>query len=732
MAKPQKQAARLTVVPPHYEPDQPGSIFRVVHCADHHFTGPWPCECKPGSQSRAIESPADEIGTGGSRGGAKSEILLAFLAFKGNPQRVRELLQRGKEPSGADIMYIAHRNYRGLVLREQANDLGDLMDRAEEMWGPTGCTISRGNPSVATWRTGAKITFGHFGDNGWKKYIGPQYQRIGIDQAEMMASKEIHDRIIGSCRSKWRDLTPQVMMTFNPGGGDELAGAPGQAWLMDYFCIEHYEREKAKRGGDYIRMLRDEHGKIREFIPSKVSDNPYLKYKVERDENNHLLCQACKQVIPVPATERRKLSEFAPEVLKKAGFDPDFPAPDLAVCPFCAEPILRAGDYYKWLNSIEPLSLRAAWRDGDWHALSGIYFRDFRPNGPLTGEPANAKHVYKPEEVRLEPWTHAWGSVDWGYIHPTVFQQHRKSAWGQVYTEKEIVLNRVEPFELGVLLARELKPVLAGLPSHHMNIFLSPDAYAKRESENTVASQIVSGISKELGPRSAFLADLTDEEREMDSERALESLKNRRREQADTQITLLRANNDRVAGWMHMQTMLRFRSLSKTARPDMEFANKLHEEKGLVAYMDYMNQPEFKEADEVLPKWQISSECKNLIACLPRLMHKPGTNDIEKTDATETRGGDDPADCARYGLFSEERQGAALAPLEQRIEQKVKDLVGIYTGLSQHSIIQATNNIRYHETHPLPKKGQSLIGHNRIAVRRALFADRSGRERLPI
>lgn len=725
MAKAQ-QAARINATSIEQPPTN--EIFRLVWCADHHFTGPWPCECRPGPQVRGFESPADELGAGGSRGGAKSELLLAWLAFKGNPDRVRELRKKGKDAHGADVMYIAHRNYRGLILREQANDLGDLLDRAEEMYGPTGATISRGNPSVAKWKTGAQIVFGHFGDNGWKKYIGPQYQRIGIDQAEMIPTKEVHDRIIGSCRSKWGDLVPQVMMTFNPGGGDELAGAPGQAWLMDYFRIEDSERRNAeappeKKGRPV--MIRDEHGKLREFIPSRVGDNPYLKYYVERDAENRLLCQNCKTLVPLPVLERKPVADFAPEVLKRTGFDLDFPADTLAVCAACAEPVLKAGGYYKWLNSIEPESLRAAWRDGDWHALSGIYFRDFRPNGPLRGEPPNAKHVYKPEDVRLEPWFHAWGSLDWGYIHPSAFYLHRKSTWGQTYTEKEIVLSRIEPFELGVLLARELRPVLAGLPGHHINIYASPDAYAKRESENTVASQIVAGITKELGPGTAFLADLTDEERQMHSDDALESLKRRRKEQSRTLITLIRANTDRVAGWMHMQTMLRFRSLSKQAEPDKEFANNLYREYGLVKYLEYMNGPDFKATDEVLPKWQISAECKQLIACLPGLMHKPGTNDISKLDATESRAGDDPADAVRMGLLSEERQGAALAPLEDRITSRVDALKAATPGMSTQSAWMAERVARAAETKG--KRTECFTGRNRMAVRRAFLANQHGK-----
>jgi len=653
--------------------------FRAVWCAEHHFTGPWPCDCPAGPQTLAWNCDSDEIGLGGTRGSSKTHLMLAWMAFRGNPKRLNKLLEEGKQPEGADVMYINHRNFRGLLLRAQANDLEDLIDRAEEMWVPTGAVIKRGNPSMAEWRTGAKIIFGHFGDNGWKKYVGPEYQRIAIDQAEMMESKEIHDRIIGSCRSKWSALKPQVMLTFNPGGGDELAGAPGQAWLMDYFCIEAYERGDVLKRGDYVI---DEHGKHRTFIMSKWSENPYLCHYVEHDAEGNV-------------------TVYKP----------------------------NEGPYVKWLNSIEPLSLRDAWRDGNWHALSGAYFRDFRPNGPLLGEEKyNANHVYDPAKVKLEPWFHRWMAIDWGYIHPSEIGWFCKSPWGQTYLEKEIGLNRVEPFELGILIARESKAALAGVESHQMVIYLSPDAYAKRESENTVASQIAAGINSELGPHAAFVADLTDEEREMDSRDALESLKRRRREQSNTMLTLVRASTDRVAGWMHIQTMLRFRPLQESAVPDQEFAEQLELEKGIVARLEYESLPEFVAAREILPKLLISKQCRNVIKVLPMMMHKPGTNDCMKMDATETKIGDDAADLLRYGCFSEEKQGAAQAPLEVRVEQQVAQMQARYGGgMSHHSVLMVTERARYREQHPLPKKQEFFYGHNRLAAVRAMRSANLGR-----
>ena len=629
-SRPQIVVTNDLSVPPHKFPGP----FRPIWCAKHHFIGPWPCDCPPGPQT-VLMNPLvvpglpvpDEITVGGARGGSKSASLLAVAGFRGNPAKLAEAYRRGTQPTMPDLMYTNHRNYRALILRPQSADLGDLLERAQDMYSPLGAVITKGSTPMAEWPSGAKIIFGHFLDDGWRKYIGQEYQFIGIDQIEMMPLMETYHRILGSLRSPWPELKAMAMSTFNPGGGEDSKGAPGQGWLMEYFRIEAYLNGIIPTYG----AVRDEQGKIRMFIQSKVQHNPYLFFSKPTyvNDGDAFLCSTCEGVIPVPMPKR-------PDDL-------------LNVCPLCQGKLLADGAYLKWLRGIEPESLRRAWLDGDMLALSGAYFREYRPNGPGIGEPENARHVYDPVVTPVEDWWHCWGAIDWGYIHPTDIQFARKSPDGRTYIFKEISIKRMEPVELGVLIARECAPILEAFKRYGMpqslNFYLSPDAFAKRESENTVASQIATGIRKVFGANSVFTAELSDEEKALrNPEEALKAMLNRRQAQQSTRITLIRANNDRVAGWMHLQTLMRFRPLQGESVPDTAFADKLYQEKGLVAYKQYMNQPEFSAKREVLPKLQISKDCVELRAAIPKAMHKVSTSDLEKFDATETAGGDDPLD----------------------------------------------------------------------------------------
>ena len=259
--------------------------FAPIYCAEHFFSGPWPCDCPVGPQVLAVNSTADEVSVGGARGGTKTTSMFAFLS-KGNNSRGFQKAPREGYPiyrqglQGTDLSYLVNRNYRALLLIEQASDMGYILDKAEEFWAPIHPELTRGTPAEIKFPSGAKILCGHFGEDGWKKYLGPEFVRIAIDQIEKMPLRETYDRIKSSARvSRWPEMKAQVFSTWNPGGGDDLKGAPGQGWIMDYFMVDAYLDGRLK---PYQYVRDPQSGKTKHFVFSKVMDNPFFRFKMER------------------------------------------------------------------------------------------------------------------------------------------------------------------------------------------------------------------------------------------------------------------------------------------------------------------------------------------------------------------------------------------------------------------------------------------------------------------
>jgi len=74
-------------------------------------------------------------------------------------------------------------------------------------------------------------------------------------------------------------------------------------------------------------------------------------------------------------------------------------------------------------------------------------------------------------------------------------------------------------------------------------------------------------------------------------------------------------------------------------------------------------------------EWKISRDCKKLIECIPTLVRDMQRNseDVLKVDHSENYVGDDPADCARYGL-SEELVTYVGKPLMVRVQERLEPL----------------------------------------------------------
>jgi phage terminase large subunit len=156
--------------------------------------------------------------------------------------------------------------------------------------------------------------------------------------------------------------------------------------------------------------------------------------------------------------------------------------------------------YHRTLQAL-PEHLRRAFLDGDWNVFAGQYFDIFDVG----------RHTARPEELRLEPWYPRWISIDWGFQHPSavywncavpknvtrgsrpvmgsdvdpsVASLGRDDHPYRIVTYREMVQNGLSPRMLGQAIAERTGR------ERISEIFLSPDAFAHRTSESSIAEQL--------------------------------------------------------------------------------------------------------------------------------------------------------------------------------------------------------------------------------------------------
>ena len=147
--------------------------------------------------------------------------------------------------------------------------------------------------------------------------------------------------------------------------------------------------------------------------------------------------------------------------------------------------------YRKTLEAL-PLALRRAFLDGDWNVFAGQYFDLFDLR----------RHTARPEQLGLEPWWPRWISVDWGFEHPSAVYWHAADPQGGVLTYREFVANHLSPRMLAQAIA-ERSVDGGGRCERISEVYLSPDAFARRSSELTIAEQLGDVLAKEGLPRPA-------------------------------------------------------------------------------------------------------------------------------------------------------------------------------------------------------------------------------------
>jgi hypothetical protein len=122
-----------------------------------------------------------------------------------------------------------------------------------------------------------------------------------------------------------------------------------------------------------------------------------------------------------------------------------------------------------------PGNLRRALLEGDWSVFAGQYFDIFDVG----------RHSARVEELEIEDWWPRWISIDWGFEHPSAVYWHARTPAHHVVTYRELVQNRLSPKMLGAAIAERCTS-----NEKIQAIFLSPDAFAHRTAEASIAEQL--------------------------------------------------------------------------------------------------------------------------------------------------------------------------------------------------------------------------------------------------
>jgi hypothetical protein len=215
---------------------------------------------QPGPQSDAYTSTADVLGYGGAAGGGKTDLMCGTLLTR-------------------------HR--KGIIFRREATQLTGIIDRLTELLG----SRDGYNGQDKIWRLpGRQIEFGsvpHLGDES--KYQGRPHDFIGFDEATNFLEQQVRF-LLGWLRTTVPNQRCRAILAFNPP-----TDAEGR-WVIDYFApwLDDKHPDPAKPGelrwfgnidGKEVECEDGEpftyKGKLirpmsRTFIPSRVTDNPFL------------------------------------------------------------------------------------------------------------------------------------------------------------------------------------------------------------------------------------------------------------------------------------------------------------------------------------------------------------------------------------------------------------------------------------------------------------------------
>jgi hypothetical protein len=205
-------------------------------------------------QEDLLLCPYDEILFGGAAGGGKSEGLIG------------------------DWLYWHARwgkTGHGLILRKTYRELSDLVLKSRKILGAAyGQNAFSKSEFLWTLPDGCRLQLGYLDTyEDWFNYQGHEYTYMGWDEATLWENDKAYLQMFSRLRGTLPDRSPhptRTVLTTNPGG-------PGHHWVKKRF-VDIGPPETPKKFKVVVNLDGEErtYEKTRIFLPSRVTDNPYL------------------------------------------------------------------------------------------------------------------------------------------------------------------------------------------------------------------------------------------------------------------------------------------------------------------------------------------------------------------------------------------------------------------------------------------------------------------------
>jgi hypothetical protein len=376
------------------------------------------------------------IGEGGSRGGSKSDAGRKVV-----------LLRALKYP-----------NTTHLIFRRKSNDLQENhIDKIKVDFPEFNKGWNMSLPVTLRLPNGSKVIFGYAQhEKDIEDFMGKEYLTVFADEGNQMTEK-MHTKLSTCVRYSGIGPTPKYIIGFNPGN-------VGHAFLKRIFFDgpkDHTHYKDNERPTDYYFIHTFGWDNI-EWSISPLATDGYTGNCMGKH------CGTCAYCVYYSWSDTARFKFF-----------------------------VERTDYGRKLNSL-PQSLRVGHLLGQMDKFAGQYFTDIEHSTrSLRG-------------MDIKPWHPRWISIDWGRAHDSAAYWHAQDG-NTTKTYREFIRSGTDSIRKsggenatkdGSFGARALaQEIVDRSISHTMPdgtrvfepieaVYLSPDAYAKKTDENTVAEQI--------------------------------------------------------------------------------------------------------------------------------------------------------------------------------------------------------------------------------------------------